>query len=266
MTLLEKEKVLPLLLGVVLLQALCPGLAGAAGAISGKEPVARPAPPVLRAGSPVLGSLESMSNCAEDIYDLAKGNRIERLGGKLEALKKSAAVVRTIQDDDSRAMLLPRLDRTIADLDRAVAAHSRYETMLLANKVTLIAATLSVSLRPRVPAEVSLLEYNGRELEIWSELSKLEKLSAIVGKMHLTWQMLMPKLIDIGAIKEMRRFSDTMGSLEAAKSVEEYARLSRQVATAVNTMETLFLKGKVPDPPPEKQMPPHRSSRSMGGI
>ena len=113
-----------------------------------------------------------------------------------------------------------------------------------ANRITLIAATVAVPFKPGVPTEVSLLNYNGRELEIWSEVKKMDKLSSIVIRMHLAWQTLMPKLIEQNGIKELRRFSDLMGHLEAARLPEEYGRLARQVLVETDAMKSSFVKAQ----------------------
>jgi len=189
----------------------------------------------------ILAELDSLSGSAEEIFSLALSGKMERSGRKLEALKKNAAAFDYIQDEGS-SILLPRLGRTIADLERAIGAKDRLDTMRYSNRITLIAATVAVPFKPSLPTEVSLLDYNGRELEIWSEAKKTEKLSGIVIRMHLAWQTLMPKLIEQNCLKELRRFSDLMGRLELAKIPEEYARLSRQVLVETDAMKSIFVR------------------------
>ena len=197
------------------------------------------------AGAPranfIVDELQSLSGSAEEIFTLAQAGRLERVGKRLDALKKNAAAFAYVQDEAS-SILLPRLGRTIADLETAIAAKNRIDIMRYSNRITLIAATVAVPFKPYLPTEVSLLEYNGRELEIWSEVKKSDKLSNIVIRMHLAWQTLMPKLIEQNGIKELRRFSDIMGHLELAKLPEDYARLSRQVLAETDAMKSIFAK------------------------
>jgi hypothetical protein len=189
----------------------------------------------------IVAELESLSGSAEEIFSLALAGKMDRTAKKLEALKRNAAAFDYIQDEAS-SILLPRLGRTVADLEKAIAARNRLDTMRFANRVTLIAATVAVPFKPSVPTEVSLLDYNGRELEIWSEVKLTDKLSGIVIRMHLAWQTLMPKLIEQNGLKELRRFSDLMGHLELARLPEEYGRLSRQVLVETDTMKSIFIK------------------------
>jgi hypothetical protein len=199
-------------------------------------------PPVAaqRAGFPV-GELDALSDIAEEIFELAQANKTERIPKKLEMLKKYAAAVSYLQDE-SNTTLLPRLGHTLIDLEQAVATKNRLETMRYANRVTLIAATLAVPYRPSIPTELSLLDYNGRELGLSSESKKTEKLANIVMRMHLAWQTLMPKLVERNAIKELRRFSEIMGRLESAKTADEYSHLSRLVGIEMDVMKGVFAR------------------------
>ena len=189
----------------------------------------------------ILSELDSLSGSAEEIFTLAQAGKMERAARKLELLKKNASAFEYIQDEAS-GILLPRLGRTIADLEKAVAAKDRLDTMRYSNRITLIATTVAVPFKPCVPTEVALLEYNGRELEIWSEVKKMDKLSGIVIRMHLAWQTLMPRLIEQNGIKELRRFSELMGRLEQARIPEEYGRLSRQVLFETDAIKSIFIK------------------------
>jgi hypothetical protein len=201
--------------------------------------------PRQSAGTPRVNSiatdLDALADSGEEIFDLAMAGKMDRMGKKLEALKKNAAYLSYIQDQ-SNSILLPRLGHTIVDLEQAINAKDRLDTMRYANRITLIAATVAVPLKPSIPTEVSLLEYNGRELGIWSEAKKTEKLSNIVMRMHLAWQTLMPKLIERNGIRELRRFSEIMGRLELAKTPEEYGHLSRQVTPEIDAMKVIFAK------------------------
>ena len=185
--------------------------------------------------------LDSMAGSAEEIFNLALSGNLERAEKRVETLKKKAAELDCIQDE-AKLILLPRLKRTITDLEKALSAKSHLDTMRNANRITLIAATVAVPYKPRIPTEISLLEYNGRELEIWSGMKRLDKLSGIAIRMHLAWQTLMPKLIEKDGGKELKHFSDLMRRLEQAKTAEEYDRLSKQILAGTVTLEAVFTK------------------------
>jgi len=189
----------------------------------------------------IATELDSLAGGAEEIFNLALAGNLERAGKRLDTLKKKAAALDLVRDE-ADLILLPQLQRTIADLEKALAAKSHLDTMRTSNRITLISAALAVPYKPRIPTEVSLLEYNGRELEIWSEVKRMDKLSSIVIRMHLAWQTLMPKLIEFNGGKELKRFSELMMHLEQARTVEEYDRLAKQILAGTATLEAIFAK------------------------
>lgn len=235
-------KASPLLFALLLMQVVN-SLASPAGTCAGTPPVKDQPRQVALHGNSVAADLEGITGSAEEVFELAQSGRIDRIGKRLDGLRKSIALLPVLQDDAVSA-LQPQLRHTMGELEQAVVSKDRLEIMRFSNRISLIATTLSVPLKPCVPTEVSLLDYHARELAIWSEMKRIERLSNIVIRMHLAWQTLMPKLVDRNATRELRRFSDLMGHLEAAKSFDEYSRLSRQVASELDGMKLLFARAR----------------------
>ena len=208
----------------------------------------------------IVTTLDSLSDSAEEIFNLAQAGKMDRLRKNLDSLKKIAATLDNIQGKED-LILLPRLRGTIDDLEKAIVGKDRLQIMRYANRITLIAATLAVPLAPGIPTELSLLDYNARELGIWSEVKITDKLSSIVIRMHLAWQTLMPKLIEHHGEKELKRFSDIMEHLELAKTPEEYGHLSRQVRIEVDTMKSIFTMPTKSGKPLNTIYPPEASLR-----
>jgi hypothetical protein len=208
----------------------------------------------------IVSTLASLSDSAEEIFNLAQVGKMDRLRKNLDSLKKIAATLDNLQGKED-LILLPRLRGTIDDLEKAIVGRDRLQAMKYANRITLIAATLAVPLAPGIPTELSLLDYNARELGIWSEVKMTDKLSSIVIRMHLAWQTLMPKLIEHHGEKELKRFSDIMGHLELAKNPEEYGHLSRQVRVEVDTMKAIFTMPTKGGKPLNTLYPPESSLR-----
>ena len=217
-----------------------PSLTEAAGATSAFLEQPKQISVAPRANLTVV-TLESLSLSAEGIFNLALAGKIDLARKNLDILKKTAAVVGITQSKEA-LILWPRLERTIADLGKAIATKDRLGTMRQANRITLIAATLAVPFKPDFLTELSFLDYNDRELGIWSEVSIMDKLSSIVIRMHLAWQTLMPMLIEHHGEKELRRFSEIMERLELAKSPEEYGRLFRLVLAESDVMRAILAK------------------------
>jgi hypothetical protein len=105
---------------------------------------------------------------------------------------------------------------------------------------TLLEIAMIGELKPRVPTNVMLLDYCGRELEILSEEKNIAKLSNLVIRMHLIWQNLIPQLVDQGGTREIKRFSEIMTHLEKAKTPEEYNHIAKHVLNEVDNIEKVF--------------------------
>lgn len=187
----------------------------------------------------IRDELELISGYAEDIFDLAKADRWKKASKKLLILERGEKnLINTA--NGFAGDNLSALTKSSSDLERAINTKNRQEAMTAANKITAITALLAKPFKQRVPTNVMLLGFYGRELVIWSEMKNTNKLSAIVSKMHLTWQTLMPLLLAEGGSKDVKKFGEIMKRLEAAKIPEEYGRLAISVLDEVDNLEKVF--------------------------
>ena len=183
--------------------------------------------------------LEALSDTAEDIYDLAKVDKWNRIRKKLNELKKYEQTIKLIRNEEND-FYSQRLTAKIEDLEKAISAKNRKDTMRFANNITLIEIAMFGQLKPRVPTNVMLLDYCGRELELLSEEKDIDKLSNLVIRMHLIWQDLIPLLFEKGDTKEIKKFAEIMRRLERAKTPEEYNHLAKMVLDEVDNLEKVF--------------------------
>jgi hypothetical protein len=200
-------------------------------------------PSVLKIDKPtaVQVEIEAMTGYAEDIYGLAKVNKWNKIGKKLIELKKSEKSLTMIRNEEND-FYSQRLRKKIEDLEQAISSRNRRETMQIANNITLLEVAQMGQFKLRVPTDVMVLDYCGRELEILSEEKDMERLFNLVIRMHLIWQSLIPQLIQKGATKEIKNFSEIMKRLEIAKTSEEFNRLARQVLDEIDNFEKVFKK------------------------
>ena len=128
----------------------------------------------------------------------------------------------------------------IDELEQAIFAKNKKDTMRFANNITLLEIAMIGELKPLVPTNVMLLDYCGRELEILSDEKNIAKLSNLVIRMHLIWQNLIPHLVEKGGTKEIKSFSEIMTRLERAKTPEEYYHMAEHVLDEVDNIEKVF--------------------------
>jgi len=186
-------------------------------------------------------AVENLLRHAGDIFDLARAGRWDKAEKRLVDLRKAENSLRLIMNEEN-SFYLQRLGKKVEDLGRAVAVRNRKDAMHYANRITLIDVALMGQFKLRVPTDVMVLDYCGRELEILAEEKDFEKMSGLVLRMHLVWQNLMPQLIDKGATREIKKFSEIMKRLEVAKTPEEFGQSSRQVLDEVDNLEKVFMK------------------------
>ncbi len=201
-------------------------------------------PPAAITTAPIntyLGELEMVVDNAEDIYEHAKSNKWKHIGGKLNAIRK-VEQSHLAAPNETTTNLLPRLIEAISDLEQAVASQHRLDSMIYANRIMIIGAKMAAPLKPRIPTNVSVIAFCARKLEILSETQHVDTMADIVYKIHLSWQSLIPQVIEHGGSKEIKKFAEIMKRLEGAKTPDEYARQASSVLEEVTVLEHIFLK------------------------
>lgn len=184
--------------------------------------------------------LEEVGHFSENVYDTAKLNDWGKASADLASLRQAAGRLKT--DAQTAKVDAAQLDASLAKLDNAVTKKDRAAALEEANRVTMIAANLTASFEPQVPTEVTLLDYYGRELEIWAEAKNPAKLRTTATEIRRTWDNLRASVESHGGVDEVKTFSDLVARVEAAKTPDEYARLATPVLDEVDNLEKVFTK------------------------
>lgn len=182
-------------------------------------------------------SLADTGEYGENVYDSAKAKDWNAADLKLGALRESARDVHT--DVKTQSDATDSLDEHVAALGLAVAVKDRQTAMREANRVTLDVANISTAYKLNVPAEVSRLDFYGRELEIWAEAKDAKNLRATAGELRGTWDSLR-KSIEARSAPEAKKFGALVAQVESAKAPSDYASVAPLVLNEVDNMEKLF--------------------------
>jgi hypothetical protein len=213
----------------------CLLLAGSAPAASDPEAVLLQAPTARRGVPP---SLEAVGEDGEEIYDLVQAKKWSKAQSRLRSLDKSMKAVRAeVKDAEVEK---DRLASTITDLKKAIVARDRIESLMKANRVTLVAANMTVPYHPAVPVEVSLLDYYGRELQIWTELKNEDQDKEIATNVAGIWKSLRPKVVAAGGSKEAERFDGLVDELGKATALDAFKALATRLLDEVDRLEKVF--------------------------
>jgi hypothetical protein len=205
---------------------------------------ATPAPPVAPAAAPVVPTAErppsalmEVGEAAESLFDAALAKNWTAAEGQLEALKASAGdLPASLPKPDLVAQLHSRLDA----LGASVASHQRVETMDDANGITRIAAEIATKWQTRIPYEVILLDYYGRQLELGIASGKLDSLKRTTTDLRSTWNMIEHTILERGHTDDAKRFTDIVVQLEAARTPDDFVAPARAELAAVDQLQNIF--------------------------
>ncbi len=187
----------------------------------------------------VPASLSKVGEYGETLYDMAKANDWPKAPANLTSLKDAAKRLRADLKNDSKAELA-QLDSKIAALTKAVTTKNHQAAMRDANEVTLMDAKITMQFEPKIPVEVTLLDYYGRELEIWSATENIAKLKTTASEMRRTWNAVRPSILSRGGTAQAQKFDALVARVEAAKSSSDYGRLATPMLNEVDNLDKVF--------------------------
>lgn len=205
------------------------------GACAG-EPTAIDVPPPLAA----------VGHFGEAVYDAARAGDWVASAATLDSLHGGAAgLARTVPGTPSEERsLLAQLDT----LDTGVARRERLTTLRAANEVTRLAAELSRPFRPPLPVEITLLDYDGRLLQVWADARDLQALRQSTATLRQTWNGIRPRVESrTGGVEAATRFEGLVTQAEGVNSALEYGGLATRILDEVDNLERLFPVADTPD-------------------
>lgn len=168
---------------------------------------------------------------AENLYDAARAGDWSTAGAKLDSLR--GAVSPSPADSGVQSRL--------ATLAQAIPARDEIRTMEASNALTRDFARASAS-GSRVPVEVVMLDYYGRELQIGASEGNagLPRLQRTSDSIRSAWEAVRPRVERRGGATESRRFSALIQQVRAAGTPAEYGALAIPVLDEVDRLEAVF--------------------------
>jgi len=194
--------------------------------------------PAAATARPQASAIEELGHYAEDAYDQAKVADWTKGKASIEALKAAARRLGPAERKD--AALARRLDGAVSALEKAVSNRDKPAAMREANLLTRLAAEISGPSKPAVPVDVTLLDYYGRELEIWASARDEVKLGSTVADIGRTWRRLRPQVVARGGSGVASRFDALVRAAESASGVDGFARLATPILDEVDNLEKVF--------------------------
>lgn len=176
----------------------------------------------------------------EDLYDEAKAGRWDKARALVDSLDVAEKTLPPAEPRirKERAQLAGVVDT----LRRAVNTKNRAAALEASNRVTFLAAKMTEPYHPVEPSAVPLLDYYGRELEIWSARGDRAKLSSTVADLRRTWDGLRPKVEANGGGATAKKTDSLVTLIVAAKTPADHARLATPFLDVVDELEKVFVK------------------------
>ncbi len=181
-------------------------------------------------------SLSQVGEYGETVYDMAKVSDWKKATANLTSLQNAAKNL----PSEIAGKQTAQLNKSIVVLSEAVRTTNRQATMHDANQVTLIAAKMTNQFEPKVPVEVTLLDYYGRELEIWAATGNTAKLETTASEIQRTWNKVHPSINAHGGSTQAQKFNHLVTRIKAAKSPNDYGRLATPILDEVDNLEKVF--------------------------
>lgn len=205
------------------------------------------APAVSPTPDPVPPAVAGIGHHAENAYDMAKSADWVRAQAATDSLARVVAMLPDSGAGPGAEDGSLRRDVTTATetLRRAVTARDGVAAQRAANRLTELGARLSDPYGPRVPASVTLLDYYGREIELWAAATgsrSEERLRETASAVQRTWDELRPRVIAGGGASEAARFDSLVVRLSAARARADYARLATPILDEVDLLERVFTR------------------------
>jgi hypothetical protein len=186
--------------------------------------------------SPAAAATEEIGHNAENLYDWARSGDWAKAQADLTALKTALANLKST----GQATDLHGADELLAAIEKAVQAHDARALMHAANDMTRSAAEITRQFDQKVPVEVTLLDYYGRELELWAEEGNTARLNETRTKLRETWDKVRPGVVAKGGNTEAAQFDALVAQLAKATTPKDFTAVATPILNSVDALENVF--------------------------
>lgn len=194
-------------------------------------------PPSASVPAPsVPPSIVAIGHHAENAYDMAKTANWALAQAAVDTLNSAFLSLPAGTGD----ALVPEARRALDSLSRAVTARDQAAAVVWANRLTDFGARMSAAYAPPIPAAVTLLDYYGRELEIWSARRDVGRLEEVRAAIDSIWEDLQPQVDQRGGAAESAAFARLVARLGRARVPADFAALATPVLDDVDKLEAVF--------------------------
>lgn len=195
---------------------------------------------VGEATSPAMGNratlrlIAAIGSSAEDLFDFAADRRWQRATVESGAIRRQLHRLKAARVADTTAVFA-----TADTIDQAINHRDDRTLLHAANQMTRLVAELSRPFHPIPPVEIALLDYEGREVTLWSSEKNIEQVNATKRALANTWQRVRPHVLAHDGSAAARRFDALVERLRKAAAFAEITAAAGAVLDEVDVLESL---------------------------
>ncbi len=212
------------------LSAVLAMLATSAAVAASQAPARR----IPAADAPPAAVVQAAS-AARYLFDAARDSNWDDVAPELAALQTA---VTALPEDAGDPQLRRSIRMRTHDLATAIRRKRRIPAMEAANAVARFAAEVAQTYRTDTPAEIALLDYYGRQLQIGIAAHKQAVIKRAVADMRQAWEAVRPELERRGQTDDVRRLTDIVVTLEGARRPDDMKRLAQAELDEVGHLQT----------------------------
>ena len=205
-----------------------------AGAVVTTAAAQVPSRAVPAADAPPRAVVEA-GDAARYLFDAARDGRWHEADSQLAALQTDAA---NLPESRGEPALRRSLRTRMRQLSGAVGRRQRVRTMEAANEVAHITADLTQTYHTIMPAQLPLLDYYGRQLQIGIAARRPALIRHATANIREAWNAVRRDYERRARVDDVRRLTDIVVSLEGAKRQSDIERLARAELEEVGRLET----------------------------
>lgn len=181
-------------------------------------------------------AVEALGHHGENAYDFAKTGAWANADASVDSLRTALAPLATT----ATAEEIAQVRESFGALERAVTARQSRVASAAANHLTELGARVSMRFGPRVPADVTLLDYYGREIEIAAGASDLARMRQVRDSISVVWRRLEEHVEERGGAGEADRFAKLVQQVSQARTVAGFLALAKPILDEVDKLEAVF--------------------------
>lgn len=195
---------------------------------------------IIPASATLPTELAAVAEFGENLYDAAKAGKWADANAIMDSLDRTAkSLPAGVTSRSADALELPRV---LDSLRQAVTSRQRVAALQRSNRVTYLAAKVSAGYHPQIPSDIALLDYSGRELEVWSAQRNSSMLKRTATELQRTWDGVRPDVLRHGGTTAAERMDSLLAQVVSAKTAADYGRVATPILNHVDVLESLYTK------------------------